>query len=52
MAGAAPQINGIASAKMRALEIVTSLVGTRSPVYAKVDSCQNRAELIEAVSAG
>jgi hypothetical protein len=52
LAGAAPQINGIASAKMRALEIVTSLVGTRSPVFAKVDSCRSRADLIEAVNAG
>jgi hypothetical protein len=52
MTVAPPQINGIESAKLRALEIVTSLVGTRSPVYAKVNSCRNRADLIEAVNTG
>jgi hypothetical protein len=50
--GDAVQINGIESAKSRALEIITSLVGTRSPIYAKVNSCRSRAELMEAIGAG
>lgn len=45
-------INGIDSAKQRALEIICSLVGNRSPVYVKVDGAHNRADFIEAVAAG
>lgn len=45
-------LNGIDSAKGHALEVVASLVGKRSPVYARVNEAHNRAELIEAVGAG
>lgn len=51
-APAAAQINGIESAKGRALEIICSLVGDRSPVYAKVNGAHNRADFIDAVGAG
>lgn len=46
------QVNGIEHAKGRALEIISSLVGTKSPIYAKVNACHSRADLIDAVSAG
>lgn len=46
------KLNGIESAKGHALEIVRSLVGERSPIYAKLDGCHNRADFIEAVGAG
>lgn len=46
------KLNGIEAAKGHALEIVRSLVGERSPIYAKLDGCHNRAEFIEAVGAG
>ena len=49
-AGAA-QLNGVEFAKGRALEIIRSLVGDRSPVYAKIHGAHNRAEFVEAVSA-
>jgi len=49
---AAVPINGIASAKLRALEIITSLIGTRSPVYAKIESCTSRTEFMDALGAG
>lgn len=52
MAGDVAHVNGIEHAKGRALEIISSLVGTRSPVYAKVNACHSRADLIDAVSAG
>jgi hypothetical protein len=45
-------INGIASAKVRALEIICSLVGDRSPVYAKVNGANDRDDFLTAVSAG
>jgi hypothetical protein len=45
-------INGIASAKGRALEIICSLVGDRSPVYAKVNGANDRNDFLLAVSAG
>jgi hypothetical protein len=45
------QLNGIEHAKDQALEIVASLVGERSPVYAKLNGTHNRAEFIEAVGA-
>lgn len=46
------KLNGIEAAKGHALEIVRSLVGERSPVYAKLDAAHNRGEFIEAVGAG
>lgn len=45
-------INGIATAKSRALEIICSLVGDRSPVFAKVNGAHSRDDFIDAVSAG
>lgn len=44
-------LNGIDSAKGHALEIVASLVGKRSPVYARLNEAHNRAEFIDAVCA-
>ncbi|MEW5769477.1 MAG: hypothetical protein AB1831_03850 [Pseudomonadota bacterium] len=44
-------LNGIEHAKGHALEIIASLVGERSPVYAKVNNTHNRAEFIEAIGA-
>lgn len=52
MSGDVVHVNGIDHAKMRALEIITSLVGTKSPIYAKVNACHSRADLIDAVNAG
>lgn len=46
------RLNGIASAKGHALAIIRSLVGERSPVYARLDSAHDRGALIEAVGAG
>jgi len=46
------QLNGIGHAKVQALEIVASLVGERSPIYAKINDTHNRADFIQAVSAG
>lgn len=46
------RLNGIEAAKGHALEIVRSLVGERSPIYARLDGCHNRADFIEAVGAG
>ncbi|OYY94930.1 MAG: hypothetical protein B7Y41_05065 [Hydrogenophilales bacterium 28-61-23] len=45
------RLNGIESAKAHALEIVRSLVGERSPVYAKLNDAQNRADFASAVVA-
>jgi hypothetical protein len=52
MSGDVVHVNGIEHAKGRALEIISSLVGTRSPIYAKMNACHSRADLIDAVSAG
>ncbi|HEX8980249.1 MAG TPA: hypothetical protein VF811_11125 [Parasulfuritortus sp.] len=52
LAGEVAHVNGIEHAKGRALEIISSLVGTRSPVYAKVQACHSHADLIDAVNAG
>lgn len=44
--------NGIDVAKRHALEIVASLVGEKSPVYAKISHASDAAALREAVAAG
>lgn len=46
------KMNGIESAKGHALEIIRAVVGERSPVFAKLEACHNRADFIEAVGAG
>lgn len=45
------QLNGIDQAKGHALGIIASLVGERSPVYARINGTHTRAEFIEAVGA-
>lgn len=46
------QMNGIESAKGHALEVIASLVGKQSPLYARINDSHGRTEFIEAVAAG
>lgn len=46
------RMNGIEAARMRALDIVRSAVGERSPIYVRLTNAHNRAEFLDAVGAG